>query len=52
MTASPAESIASVGFYRGCEVILGVLVCGFFLITADKILAWACRTMPHRHGAA
>jgi uncharacterized membrane protein YgaE (UPF0421/DUF939 family) len=52
MTASPAESIASVSFYRGCEVIFGVLIGGLFLITADKILAWAHRIIPHRHGAA
>jgi hypothetical protein len=40
MTASPAESLIGIGFYRGCEVILGVLIGGLFLIAADKSLAW------------
>jgi hypothetical protein len=52
MTASPAESLVSVGFYRGCEVILGVLIGGLFLIIADKTLAWAHRSKPRHHGAA
>lgn len=52
MTASPAESLVSVGFYRGCEVILGVVISGLFLIIADKALAWAHRTRPRHHGAA
>jgi uncharacterized membrane protein YgaE (UPF0421/DUF939 family) len=48
MTASPTESLIGVGFYRGCEVILGVLISGLFLIAADKSLAWERKT-HHRH---
>jgi uncharacterized membrane protein YgaE (UPF0421/DUF939 family) len=49
LSASPTESIVSVGFYRGCEVILGVLIGGLFLVAADKSLAWGHRTRPRRH---
>jgi hypothetical protein len=49
LSASPTESLAGIGFYRGCEVILGVLIGGLFLIAADKGLAWARRTRPPRH---
>ena len=41
LSASPTESIASVGFYRGCEVILGILIGGLFLIAADRSFARA-----------
>jgi uncharacterized membrane protein YgaE (UPF0421/DUF939 family) len=46
MTASPAESIVSVGLYRGGEVIIGVVVGGLLLIVSDRILAR--RTRPRR----
>jgi hypothetical protein len=46
--ASSAESIARVGFYRGCEVILGILIGGLFLISADKSLAWLHRARTPR----
>jgi|SRR5476649_2485692 uncharacterized membrane protein YgaE (UPF0421/DUF939 family) len=49
LTASPTESIISAGFYRGCEVILGVLIGGLFLIAADKCLAWGHRTRPRHY---
>ncbi len=45
MSAAPTESILRVGFYRGCEVILGVLVGGFLHIAADKGGEWA-RSRP------
>jgi len=50
MTASPAESLIGVGFYRGCEVILGVLIGGLFLIAADKSLASARKIQHRGHG--
>ena len=40
MSMTPGESIASVGFYRGSEVILGGLIGGLLLIAAEKIGAW------------
>jgi uncharacterized membrane protein YgaE (UPF0421/DUF939 family) len=49
LTTSPTESLVSVGFYRGCEVILGVLIGGLFLAAADKSLAWGHKTRPRRH---
>jgi len=49
LSASPAETIASVGFYRGCEVILGILIGGLFLIAADKSLASVYRTRRPHH---
>jgi uncharacterized membrane protein YgaE (UPF0421/DUF939 family) len=48
LSASPTESIVSVSFYRGCEVILGILIGGLFLIAAEKGLAWAHRTRRPR----
>jgi uncharacterized membrane protein YccC len=51
MTAIGAESIARVGFYRGCEVILGVLVGGAFLIASDRLLPGAGRIRPRRRHA-
>jgi uncharacterized membrane protein YgaE (UPF0421/DUF939 family) len=41
MSMIPGESIASVGFYRGSEVILGGLIGGLLLIATEKIGAWA-----------
>jgi uncharacterized membrane protein YccC len=49
LSASPTESIASVGFYRGCEVILGILIGGLFLVIADRGSAWAHRTRRPGH---
>jgi uncharacterized membrane protein YgaE (UPF0421/DUF939 family) len=49
LTTSPDESLISVGFYRGCEVILGLLIGGLLLIAADKSLLWTHRTRPRRH---
>jgi uncharacterized membrane protein YgaE (UPF0421/DUF939 family) len=49
LSASPAESIASVGFYRGCEVILGILIGGLFLVSADRSRAWVDRTRHQHH---
>jgi hypothetical protein len=43
MTADASESVAQVGFWRGCEVILGGLIGGLLLIGADKISSWAKR---------
>jgi uncharacterized membrane protein YgaE (UPF0421/DUF939 family) len=37
LTMTPTESIITVGFSRGCEVILGGLVGGLLLIAAEKI---------------
>jgi hypothetical protein len=41
ITPTPAESIVNVGLYRGCEVIIGVLVGGSLHILAERIGAWA-----------
>jgi uncharacterized membrane protein YgaE (UPF0421/DUF939 family) len=41
MTADATESVARVGFYRGCEVVLGGLIGGLLLVGSDKIGAWA-----------
>ncbi len=40
MTAAPGESIVNVGFYRGCEVILGVVVGGLLHMVAEKVAGW------------
>lgn len=37
MTAGPSNSIVDVGFYRGCEVILGGLIGGLLLVGAEKL---------------
>jgi uncharacterized membrane protein YccC len=49
LSASPTESIASVGFYRGCEVILGILIGGLFLVIVDRASAWVHRTRRSGH---
>jgi hypothetical protein len=49
LSASPNESIASVGFYRGCEVILGILIGGLLLIAVEKNLVWAHRSRRPGH---
>lgn len=36
LTATPAEPIVSVAFYRGCEVIIGVLVGGCLHIAVER----------------
>lgn len=48
LTMSPTESLMRVGFYRGCEVVLGLLIGGLFLVAANKGLAWGQRASP-RH---
>ncbi len=48
MTAIPAEPIVNVGFYRGCEVILGVLVGGSLHIAVEKIGVWARQAQAPR----
>jgi len=49
LSTSATEPLVRVGFYRGCEVILGVLIGGTLLIASDKILAAAHRTRSRRH---
>jgi uncharacterized membrane protein YgaE (UPF0421/DUF939 family) len=49
LTASPTEPIIIAAFYRGCEVILGVLIGGLFLTVVDKGSAWGHRIRVRRH---
>ncbi|MDB5911047.1 MAG: rane protein [Massilia sp.] len=37
LSATPAESIITVGFDRGCEVLIGVLVGGLIHVAAQKL---------------
>ena len=49
MTAGPSDSIIDVGFYRGCEVILGRLIGGLLLAGAEKLGAWEnARRVPRK----
>ena len=49
LTATPAEPLIDVGVYRGCEVIIGMLVGGSLHIAVEKIGAWARQTQfPHQ----
>ena len=48
LTTTPTESLVAVGFYRGCEVVLGVLIGGLFLVASYKSLAWS-RVRGRRH---
>ena len=41
VTAAPGESIVSVGFARGCEVILGIVIGGLLHMLAEKVSGWA-----------
>jgi len=43
MDATPSQSIAIVGFDRGCEVVIGVLVGGPIHLGAQKLGAWLRR---------
>jgi uncharacterized membrane protein YgaE (UPF0421/DUF939 family) len=43
LSARPTESIITVGFDRGCEVVIGVLVGGLLHFAADKLGARAPR---------
>ena len=43
MDATPTQSIAIVGFDRGCEVVIGVLVGGLIHLGAQKLGAWVRR---------
>lgn len=40
VTAAPGESIITVGFARGCEVILGIIIGGLLSIAAEKLTGW------------
>jgi uncharacterized membrane protein YgaE (UPF0421/DUF939 family) len=40
LDAAPSEPIATVGFDRGCEVVIGVLVGGLVHLGAQKLGAW------------
>jgi uncharacterized membrane protein YgaE (UPF0421/DUF939 family) len=46
MDATPTQSIAIVGFDRGCEVVIGVLVGGLIHLSAQKLGAWVRRRAP------
>jgi uncharacterized membrane protein YgaE (UPF0421/DUF939 family) len=48
MTATPDEPIVNVGFYRGCEVIVGVIVGVSLHIAVEKIGAWARQAQSPR----
>jgi uncharacterized membrane protein YgaE (UPF0421/DUF939 family) len=41
ISAAPGESIAAVGFARGCEVVVGVIVGGLVHMAAEKVSALA-----------
>jgi hypothetical protein len=40
MNAAPGQSIVAVGFDRGCEVVIGVLVGGLLNLAAERIAPW------------
>jgi len=46
MDATPSQSIAIVGFDRGCEVVIGVLVGGLIHLAAQKLGAWLRQRAP------
>lgn len=52
MTMNPAESVVSVGFFRGCEVILGGLVGGLLLFGTERLGTWTHRVQPHHDGGS
>jgi hypothetical protein len=43
MDATPSQSIAMVGFDRGCEVVIGVLVGGLLHLGSKRLGAWRRR---------
>jgi uncharacterized membrane protein YgaE (UPF0421/DUF939 family) len=40
MNAAPGQSIVAVGFDRGCEVVIGVLVGGLLNLAAERVAPW------------
>ena len=49
MYATPTQSIAIVGFDRGCEVVIGLLVGGLIHLGSEKLGAWRRRLAPRGH---
>jgi uncharacterized membrane protein YgaE (UPF0421/DUF939 family) len=46
MNAAPSQSIVTVGFDRGCEVVTGVLVGSLLHLGAEKFGAWIRQRAP------